>query len=156
MPHPHIAKYWVQKAGAKRRSIIFELTFEEWLEIWEASGHFEERGRQAHQYHMARHGDRGPYAVGNVKIITASQNIKEGKGCKGLKRPPFSEEHRRRLSEGHTGKKASAKTRKKLSVLRKGAKMNLSEDERMRRSVAITKLNSLASHRAKQVAGRWP
>jgi hypothetical protein len=135
---------------------VFELTFEEWLEIWEASGHFKKRGRLAHEYHMARHGDRGPYAIGNVKIITANQNIKEIKGKKGRKLPPFSTEHRRKLSEAHTGKKASAKTRKKLSALRKGAKMNLSADERMRRSAAITKLNSLASHRAKQVAGRWP
>jgi hypothetical protein len=155
MPTPR-SRYSNHKACAKRRGIPFDLTFEEWFAIWEASGHFEERGRSRHEYHMARHGDRGSYAVGNVKIITASENIKEIKGKKGRKRSPFSEEHRRRLSEAHTGKKASAKTRKKLSALRKGAKMSLSADERMRRSVAITKLNSLASHRAKQVAGRWP
>jgi hypothetical protein len=160
MPNVRIAtprnKYSVHKACAKRRGIAFELTFEEWFEIWEVSGHFEKRGRSRHEYHMARHGDRGAYAVGNVKIITASQNIKEIKGKKGRKMPPRSAEHRRKISEANTGKKASAKTRKKLSVMRKGVKMNLSAEERARRSVAITKLNSLASHRAKQVAGRWP
>jgi hypothetical protein len=105
---------------------------------------------------MARHGDVGPYAIGNVKIVTASQNIVEIKGKKGRKLPPRSIEHRRKISEALTGKKASAATRKKLSAMRKGVKMRLSADERLRRSVAITKLNSLASHRAKQVAGRWP
>jgi hypothetical protein len=149
-------KYWTHKACAKRRGVVFKLTFEEWLNIWEVSGRFSQRGRRAHEYHMARHGDAGPYAVGNVKIITSSQNIAGRKSRKGWKCPPFSEEHRRRLSEAHTGKKASAKTRKKLSAMRKGVKMNLSAAERLRRSVAITKLNSLASHRAKQVAGRWP
>jgi len=156
MPHPHIAKYWAQKAAAKRRGIIFELTFEEWLEIWEASGHFEERGRGANQYQMARHNDLGPYAIGNVMIITASQNATEVKGRKGRKCPPRSEEHRRKISEALTGKKASEKTREKLSAMRTGVKMNLSPEERLRRSIAITTLNSSSEHRAKQVTGRWP
>src|SRR6187399_1527185 len=125
------AKYSAHKATAKRRGIAFELTFEEWMAIWEASGRFGERGRRAHEYHMARHGDLGPYTVSNVKIITTSQNAAEVKNRKGRKCQPFSEEHRRRLSEAHTGKKASAETRRKLSALRKGVKMNLSADERM-------------------------
>jgi hypothetical protein len=149
-------KYLNHKACAKRRGIAFELTFEEWLDIWNRSGRFSQRGRRASEYQMARHGDVGPYAIGNVKIVTASQNIVEIKGKKGRKLPPRSIEHRRKISEALTGKKASAATRKKLSAMRKGVKMRLSADERLRRSVAITKLNSLASHRAKQVAGRWP
>jgi hypothetical protein len=160
MPQLRIAtprqKYCVHKQCAKRRGIPFELTFDEWMTIWDASGRFKERGRLRHEYHMARHGDVGPYAVGNVKIITASQNIKEIKGKKGRKMPPRSAEHAAKIGRANTGKKASLETRKKLSALRKGAKMNLSAAERMRRSAAITKLNSLASHRAKQVAGRWP
>ena len=160
MPHPRIAtprsKYCVHKQCAKRRGIAFELTFEEWLEIWENSGHFDERGRRAHQYQMARHNDLGPYAVGNVKIITTSQNIKEVKNKKGRKRPLFSEEHKRKLSEAHIGNKPSAETLLKLSVIRRGKKQNLSPEERLRRSVAITTLNGSSAHRAKQVAGRWP
>jgi hypothetical protein len=160
MPQLRIAiirqKYSVHKACAKRRGIAFELTFEEWLEIWEASGHFEERGTRSHQYHMARHGDLGPYAVGNVKIVTASQNAAEGKGSKGWKYPPRSAEHRKKLSEANTGNKPSAETLLKLSAIRKGKKLNLSPEERLRRSVAITTLNSLSDHRAKQVAARWP
>jgi hypothetical protein len=150
------SKFSAHKAAAKRRGIAFEMTFEAWLDTWERSGRFAQRGRRAGEYHMARHGDTGPYAVDNVKIITTRENVAEVKGKKGRKRPPFSAEHKRKLSEAHIGKKASAATRKKLSAMRKGVKMRLSADERLRRSVAITKLNGLASHRAKQVAGRWP
>jgi hypothetical protein len=160
MPHPRIAtprsKYSVQKACAKRRGIAFELTFEEWLKIWENSGHFEERGAAAHKYQMARHNDLGPYAIDNVKIITTSKNSAEVKGKKGRKLPPRSEEHKRKISEALTGKRASAETRRKLSALRLGTKMNLSPEERLRRSVAIINLNSSSDHRAKQVAARWP
>jgi hypothetical protein len=160
MPQLRIAtprsKYSAHKADAKRRGIAFELTFEEWLKIWETSGHFEDRGRRANQYHMARHGDRGPYAVDNVKIITASQNAAEGKGSKGWRYPPRSVEHRKKLSGANTGNKPSAETLLKLSAIRRGKKMNLSPEERLRRSEAITALNNSGIHRAKQVAGRWP
>jgi hypothetical protein len=160
MPRTRIAnsrtKYVVHKAGAKRRGIAFELTFEEWLTIWEASDHFEERGRKASQYHMARHNDTGAYAAGNVKIITASQNIIEIKGRKGRKMPPRSEEHMRKISEANTGKKASAETRRKLSAVRLGVKMNLSPEERLRRSARMMDLNNSSGHRAKLVAARWP
>lgn len=160
MPRLHIAtpqsKYSVHKACAKRRGIAFELTFEEWLTIWVNSGHFEERGRGANQYHMARHGDLGPYTVGNVKIITASRNTAEVKGRKGRRLRPRSEEHRRKIREALTGRKASVETRQKLSAMRIGVKMNLSRAEKLRRSLALTKLNSSSAHRAKQVAGRWP
>jgi hypothetical protein len=155
MPSPRIA-YNVHKAGAKRRGIAFELRFEEWLKIWKDSGHFEKRGRFSGQYHMARHNDRGAYAADNVYIITASQNVKEVQGKKGKKRPPFSAEHKRKLSVANTGKKASAETRKKLSAAHTGVKMDLSREERLRRSAVMTKLNSCSAHRAKQVAGRWP
>jgi hypothetical protein len=146
----------VHKAGAKRRGIAFELTFEEWWKIWETSGHFGERGRGADEYQMARHNDLGPYTVDNVKIITTRQNAAEVQGRKGRKRPPRSEEHKRKISEALTGKKASAETRQKLSAMRAGVKMNLSPKERLRRSAAIISLNSSSAHRAKQVAGRWP
>jgi hypothetical protein len=33
------------KSGAQKRGILFQLTFLEWLRIWEESGHLHERGR---------------------------------------------------------------------------------------------------------------
>jgi len=68
-----------QRDRAKRSGISFELTFEQWLSWWESTGHFHERGLGKDKYCMARFGDAGPYALGNIKCITNSENAKEAK-----------------------------------------------------------------------------
>jgi hypothetical protein len=70
-------KYRSQKVAAVRRGIPFLLTFNEWWRIWQGSGHWHERGCHCDQYQMARNGDCGPYAVGNVQITTAKDNHAE-------------------------------------------------------------------------------
>ena len=65
------------RMDAARRGISFEFTFHKWLQIWLDSGHLAERGPRKSQYVMARFNDTGPYAAGNVKIITAEENTKE-------------------------------------------------------------------------------
>lgn len=67
-------KYQRQWLNAEIRDIEFLLTFEEWLKLWADSGHFEERGCRKGQYVMARFGDKGPYTVENVRIVTNSEN----------------------------------------------------------------------------------
>lgn len=67
-------KYTIQRYGASAHGIKFELTFEQWLQIWQDSGHLQERGTRKGQYVMARFGDTGAYAVGNVEIITGEGN----------------------------------------------------------------------------------
>ncbi len=62
-----------QRANASRRDIGWELTLWQWWMIWQQSGHWEERGR-GHGYGMARFGDAGPYAIGNVEIIPSATN----------------------------------------------------------------------------------
>jgi hypothetical protein len=62
---------------ANQYGIPFLLTFEEWLAIWEASGKWSRRGIGKYRYCMARYGDRGAYAVGNVRITTNRQNRAE-------------------------------------------------------------------------------
>lgn len=69
-----VLSYRTHKANAKKRGIGFLLTYQEWLKIWVDSGHLSERGNKPDQYVMARNRDRGPYAVGNVRIITAREN----------------------------------------------------------------------------------
>ena len=66
-------KYLSHKSGAASRGIPFLFTFEQWWEIWQHSGHWHERGHGKDKYCMARPGDIGPYAVGNVKIVTNSE-----------------------------------------------------------------------------------
>ncbi|MCP5328568.1 MAG: hypothetical protein R3E75_08145 [Steroidobacteraceae bacterium] len=66
-----------QRRGAKRRGIEFLLTFEEWLNVWQDSGRFHERGKRPGQYVMARRGDAGPYVLGNVYVTTIEQNTRD-------------------------------------------------------------------------------
>lgn len=68
------AAYDNQRRGAAKRGIAWSMSFAEWLAIWEASGHFHERGRNVGEYVMARFGDTGPYARWNVSIVTVSRN----------------------------------------------------------------------------------
>lgn len=70
-------RYQQQKARAKIRGVGFELTFTEWCEIWEESGHYDERGNFCEGYVMCRVGDQGPYAVGNVYIGRHVDNVAE-------------------------------------------------------------------------------
>ena len=73
--HP-LRKFNAQRGSAKRRGIEFGLNFREWWDIWQDSGHWNERGRGG-GYVMARFGDSGPYVVGNVEIITANKNVSD-------------------------------------------------------------------------------
>jgi hypothetical protein len=70
-------KFKQQRDNAKKRGIAWELTFSRWCEIWEESGHWGERGNFDEGYVMARHGDDGPYADGNVSIKRHNDNVAE-------------------------------------------------------------------------------
>jgi hypothetical protein len=59
------------------RGVKFEMSFEQWLQLWLDSGHWDKRGRGAENYCLARNKDEGAYAVDNVYIATNSQNIKD-------------------------------------------------------------------------------
>lgn len=126
--------YRVHKAGAKRRVIDFNLTFEEWWSWWQETGHYLERGVGKGKYVMARYGDAGPYELGNIFCCTQEQNVSmaqtgKPKPCseemkahlsnikKGI---PKSEETRKRMSEAAKGRPKSEQHRAKLSEANKG------------------------------------
>lgn len=67
-------QFETQRDNAARRGIGFELTFEQWCEIWESSGKYPQRGTLVGQYGMQRYWDSGPYRVGNVEIGTPTEN----------------------------------------------------------------------------------
>lgn len=75
LPHKARRAYYSQKSAARQRGIAFELSFEEWWDIWLSSGRWEQRGSRAGQYCMARKLDRGGYSVGNVDIVTVFDNV---------------------------------------------------------------------------------
>ena len=76
-------KYNAHKALCKNRvdtngnPIEFRLTYEEWCKIWDDSGHWHQRGRKVNEYVMSRLNDVGHYEVGNVKIQTQLENMRE-------------------------------------------------------------------------------
>jgi hypothetical protein len=70
--------YLYQRQSSFKRGIAWEITFPEWLSVWLESGKFEQRGVGVGSYCMARHGDAGPYKVGNVSIQTCTQNSRDG------------------------------------------------------------------------------
>lgn len=63
-----------QRRNSHDRGIEWKLTMWDWWCIWRDSGHWEQRGRNLGQYVMARERDKGPYEVGNVAIVTKSEN----------------------------------------------------------------------------------
>jgi hypothetical protein len=91
--NPERTAYGRHKQRALARNIPFLLTFDEWWDLWEASGKWEQRGGGADSYCMARYGDVGPYAVGNVRICTHRENNAEQHSR------PQSAETRRKRSE---------------------------------------------------------
>ncbi len=73
-------RYWEAKHSAKTRGIQFLLTFDEWWNIWNESGKYNQRGCKKGQYVMSRKGpDIGPYEIGNVFIQTNSANVSEAR-----------------------------------------------------------------------------
>ena len=107
--------YCQQKANARARGIGFSLTFSQWLNIWIESGHLLERGCKRGHFVMARFGDCGPYAVGNVEIILHGENAAQAHRGKIV-----SAATRRKLSLAKIGKPKSAEHRRKLSHALKG------------------------------------
>jgi hypothetical protein len=119
------------RLGALERGIGFELSWNEWLSIWLASGHLLERGRKRDQYCMARHLDRGSYASGNVSIITVQENVRASalgrqktlatrrKLSRALKGRPHSAEHCRNLRAALKARAKTPQGREHLNWIRK-------------------------------------
>lgn len=74
---PTLYAFLGHQKNARKRGNAFLLTFDEWLAVWIESGKWEQRGRGADKYCMARTGDTGPYAIGNVRICTNRENLGE-------------------------------------------------------------------------------
>lgn len=100
--------YCTHRKDARDRGISFDLSFDQWLEIWIRSGHFFERGHKKGQFVMGRFGDIGPYSPENVKIILHSENVVEGllgraksESHKQAMRKPKSQEHRDKIAQAN-------------------------------------------------------
>lgn len=77
-PSGWAARYCSQRQSSAKRGICWEISFPEWMAIWKESGLMEQRGVGRSGFCMARHGDEGPYRVGNVSIKSCIENSREG------------------------------------------------------------------------------
>lgn len=67
-------RYFQQRSHAKERGIEFNLSFPEWVSLWQDSGYLAIRGR-GEGYCMARVADQGAYELGNVYFCTIGENF---------------------------------------------------------------------------------
>lgn len=75
--------YNIQKWHAvNRRSLDWQLSYDEWLKIWQDSGHLHERGKGIGCYNMCRVNDIGPYSVDNVFIGKHEDNANHNNHAK--------------------------------------------------------------------------
>lgn len=75
--HTPRGAYVRQRQRARQRGVAWELTFDQWWKIWEDSGLWKCRGNWVGGAVMMRNGDTGPYAVGNVRIGSHTENVVE-------------------------------------------------------------------------------
>jgi len=116
-------KYIKQKNTCKHRldrnqnPIEFQFTFEEWLDVWQESGKWNERGRGKGAYVMSRKNDIGPYSKENIDIVLSTENNSEGgKHVHHV----MSDANKLALRKVHLGAKRSEETKRKMSEARKG------------------------------------
>jgi hypothetical protein len=81
------SKFFDQRCTSRYRGIPWDLTFEQWWEIWRKSGKWYERGRGKGMFQMARFNDSGAYAVGNVRITSVEENLAERELPRGESNP---------------------------------------------------------------------
>lgn len=65
------------KDRAQRRNQIFNLTFAEFLEVIEGTEYLQRRGRGKDELHIDRERIELGYVPGNLKVITAAENLRK-------------------------------------------------------------------------------
>jgi hypothetical protein len=111
--------YSNHRHSARQRGIAFLLSYEQWLGIWQQSGHLPERGCHKGQYVMARCGDSGAYEVGNVQVVMHEQNIRETDPATRARAMWASAEYRAKQLQAQRRIWASPDTRARLSEIMK-------------------------------------
>jgi hypothetical protein len=76
--NPMRAAFESLKAKARQRKITFTLLFSEFMEIAEATGYIENRGRSTTDLHMDRENPDEGYTLKNLRVITCSENSRKG------------------------------------------------------------------------------
>ena len=127
-------KFRQQRQRANGREIPFLLSFEQWWDIWQKSGHWEERGRCKGQYVMSRYGDKGGYEVDNVFIQQCGHNVSQAQSGrhsakKGKTTRPQTPEEKLKNSLAHLGKPKGPMTEEHKQKLREVRKLQITSPE---------------------------
>ena len=138
------------KIDAAGNPVEFRLSFDEWLNIWEASGKLSQRGHKKGCYVMSRYNDLGHYEVGNVFIQEHSDNVRQAQiGRKGYyrggeKNPFYGKTHNeitiQRLREHNLGRKDTPETAMKKTAHFKGRKQT---PEQIAKRVEATRISKM-------------
>ena len=135
-------KFGEQLANARRRGIQFLLTFEEWCDVWQKSGKWDERGRKLGQYCMSRIGDVGPYSVNNVFIQLRTENSQQAHI--GKPKGPMKQETKDKLTEINLNRPPIRQsTRDKLSARVQTEEEKIKRVNTYKATCALRKLKSL-------------
>ena len=94
-----LQRYNQHKNGAEKRGVPFDLTFDEWKDIWD--GKFHNRGRGSDQLGMLRTRDEGGYAKGNVRLGTPKENQQEAAVVRAVKKVTHGAAYFPRASVGY-------------------------------------------------------
>jgi hypothetical protein len=136
------------RVDAAGNPIEFRLTFDEWWDIWEASGKYHLCGKRRGQYCMSRVNDIGHYEVGNVFIQLHSEN--NSQAHKGRIMGPASEERKQKVSAANKGIPKSEAWKQQHSAVMKGR--TLSVEHKQKLSAASKGRKQSPEHIAKRLA----
>jgi hypothetical protein len=73
--NPERAAYGQQRDHARARRIPFTLSFDEWWAVVEPTGYMDGKGCLRHQLHVDRLDPSKGYEVGNIRVITCTENV---------------------------------------------------------------------------------
>lgn len=99
IPKPAWRALLNQVLNAERRGIAFEMSPDEWWAWWQQDGRWQRRGYGKDKLVMARIGDAGPYAIGNIYCTTHTENLRDARAngrmvnVRGGRRKKLSAEH---------------------------------------------------------------
>ncbi|MEJ7930992.1 hypothetical protein WG922_13535 [Ramlibacter sp. AN1015] len=109
-----LMRFHGQRHAYLKKGRAWNLTFEQWCELWEYSGKWDQRGKFKHQYCLWVLDKDQPFELGNVAVMTCSE-----RGFAPI-RIGCQSEWRAAISKAHKGKKHSeatkAKMRKRTSI----------------------------------------
>jgi len=75
--HPERYAFGVLRRNAKRRGVVFGLTFEDFKKFCQKTGYMNGKGKSSEGFHIDRIDETKGYFKGNIQVLTNSENVKK-------------------------------------------------------------------------------